>query len=317
MKKLVPSFIVFLFILNACSITFTDPTPISDADAVATAVQAALDENVAAQNQDDTTTDGDSSADPTRVVTAKTAVTEEPADAVDGTVSGHICFPSEGIPEMTLYVVNVQNNDVTNVPIAQNQTEYSTQVGAGNYNVYAWLPDFVYGGSYSNAVACGLDVSCTDHSLTTVIVNGGEETLGVDVCDWYGGPDDVPFPPGEDASGVLGSISGQLGYPSEGIPPLEVVAFNIDINQWFYVLTQQNQTTYEIENLPPGNYQVVAFVAGEDYGGGYSEYVTCGLLASCTSHVLITVSVKPGQEKTGVNPTDFYAPDGSFPNNPN
>lgn len=48
---------------------------------------------------------------------------------------------------------------------------------------------------YSEAVPCGLEVGC-GHELLPVEIRPGEETSGVDICDWYAGPGEVPLPPG-------------------------------------------------------------------------------------------------------------------------
>lgn len=55
-----------------------------------------------------------------------------------------------------------------------------------------------------------------------------------------------------------GAISGRLSYPSEAIPPLKVVAFRVGSSEIYTVETTLNQTTYRIENLPEGKYNVVA-----------------------------------------------------------
>jgi hypothetical protein len=109
-------------------------------------------------------------------------------------------------------------------------------------------------------------------------------------------------------------------YPSEMIPPLRILAFDINGGTYFFIDTQQNQTTYRIDNLPAGSYHVVAYLQtpapGGDLAGGYSQAVPCGLSASCSDHSLIAVKVLPGQETSGVDPVDWYAPPGSFPSNP-
>jgi len=133
-----------------------------------------------------------------------------------------------------------------------------------------------------------------------------------------GGTDNIPTntPPG----GLSGSISGNLGYPAEGIPPLAVVAFRVggQPNEYYYVVTQQNQTSYQLDNLPPGSYYVVAYVMlqGNMLAGGYTQAVLCGLSANCTDHSLIPAAVNGGQLTSGISPTDWYAPPGTFPANP-
>jgi hypothetical protein len=126
--------------------------------------------------------------------------TSQPAPAV-GTVSGQICFPSEPpLPEMTLYFRDPANEQVISVPHSDGTGLYSAQLTAGTYVAYAWRNgDTTLGGSYSQAVPCGLSVNCTDHNLLSFVVEPGGSTNGIDICDWYGAPGDVPLPPGAPA----------------------------------------------------------------------------------------------------------------------
>ncbi len=116
-----------------------------------------------------------------------------------------------------------------------------------------------------------------------------------------------------------GSIEGTLGYPSEGIPPLEVIAFSMtNPGTYFKVETEENQGTYIIENLPEGNYKIVAYPKGGEatFSGGYTKAVPCGLSVVCTDHSLIAVVVKAGEVTKGADPKDWYAPENSFPSKP-
>ncbi len=115
-----------------------------------------------------------------------------------------------------------------------------------------------------------------------------------------------------------GTISGTLMYPSESIPPLRVVAFRLGGSEFVYVETKANSTTYTIKNVPPGFYTVVAYLLEGPAGlsGGYSRAVPCGLSVECPDHTLIEFEVKPGETITGIDPTDWYAPEGSFPEDP-
>lgn len=109
-----------------------------------------------------------------------------------------------------------------------------------------------------------------------------------------------------------GSLSGKLGYPSEGIPPLRIVAFNTLTGEYYWQNTVTNQSSYRFDELPVGNYRVLAYVIAQPsrtFYAGYSEFVTCGLMASCPSHALKTVEVKAGQETGNVDPIDWYASD--------
>jgi hypothetical protein len=114
--------------------------------------------------------------------------------------------------------------------------------------------------------------------------------------------------------GVPGTISGGLSYPSEQIPQLAVVFFNLDDNSWWWVGTAVNQSSYQM-TVPVGNYHVVAY-AGGGLAGGYTAAVPCGLTAGCTDHSLLTVHVGSNEQVTGINATDWYAPQGTFPAKP-
>ncbi|QYK50389.1 MAG: carboxypeptidase regulatory-like domain-containing protein [Anaerolineales bacterium] len=236
-----------------------------------------------------------------------------------GYVEGSTCYPSSFIPEMTVFLQKAGAPEPVQVPIALNQMSFSAELEPGSYTAYAWLPDFSFGGSYSHAVACGLSVDCTDHSLVSFDVVAGELTEGIAVCDWYGQPGDVPYPPGAEPpaqeSNDPGSISGSLSYPSSFIPGQTIVAWSLaNPGNYYYVTTSDGTSFYQISNLPPGDYQVVAYTNG--MAGGYSQFVPCGLSVNCSDHSLIVVTVTSGQETGGVNPQDWYAPDGAFPANP-
>jgi hypothetical protein len=288
MKRLVALFVMILLISLACSLS---PDLENTVDAVATAV-----------------------AETQQAQPVESAATENIFNT--GDVEVGLCFPSEMIPPMTVYLENVTTQEVTFVPTIENQPPMTIPVPEGTYVAYAWLSDFVYGGSYSQSVPCGLSVSCTDHSLIEFQVVANQTTPGVEICDWYTNAGDIPFPPGADLSLYFGSLSGNLGYPSEYIPAMTVVATNTTTQQDYFVETAQDQNTYTIENLPPGDYTVVAYPNGAEEGGGYSESVPCGLSINCNDHSLIPVNVTTGQDSSGVDPVDFYADPGSFPGNP-
>jgi len=235
-----------------------------------------------------------------------------------GSVSGAICYPSEGIPPMTAYFQNVATSAIVTLPIAENQSSYSLELSPGTYTGYAWLPGFTYGGSYSQAVLCGLTVSCTDHQPVPFEVSAGAILVGIDICDWYGQDGDVPLPPGVSgppsptatqvaaatASGP-GSISGHLGYPSEGIPKLVIVAFNVNTGYWWWIGTAQNQTTYLHADLPAGVYHVVAYYSPASVQAGYAT----------PSHVLLDVVVKSGETTSDIDLIDWI-PNGTYPAKP-
>lgn len=111
---------------------------------------------------------------------------------------------------------------------------------------------------------------------------------------------------------ATGSVSGRLGYPSEMVPPLRVVAFNILTGEYYWQNTVLNQTSYRFEALPVGTYHVLAYLIDNPtrtFYAGYSNFVTCGYQQSCTDHTLVTVEVKAGMETSNVDPNDWYGAD--------
>jgi hypothetical protein len=115
----------------------------------------------------------------------------------------------------------------------------------------------------------------------------------------------------------MGTITGTLMYPAEGVPPLRIAAFEVTSGEVSYMDTAANQSTYTFD-LPVGTYHVVAYSIGGDgfptgLSGGYTQAVPCGLSVACTDHSLIDVTVTARTTSSGVDPGDWYAPDGSFP----
>lgn len=116
-----------------------------------------------------------------------------------------------------------------------------------------------------------------------------------------------------------GSISGHLSYPGDYIPELRVVAFAADNpGQYYYVDTVQNQSVFQILNIPAGSYHIIAYRLDptSDQAGGYSRAVPCGLLNTCKDHSLLEVTVASGQAIGNIDPIDWYAPAGTYPPRP-
>ena len=130
-------------------------------------------------------------------------------------------------------------------------------------------------------------------------------------------PTSTPLPPTETpvptaTVQATGSVSGRLGYPSEMVPPLRVVAFNILTGEYYWQNTVLNQMNYRFEALPVGTYHVLAYLIDDPsrtFYAAYSNFVTCGYLESCTDHSLVPVEVKAGMETTNVDPNDWYGAD--------
>lgn len=123
-------------------------------------------------------------------------------------------------------------------------------------------------------------------------------------------PTDTPVPTA--TVQATGSVSGRLGYPSEMVPRLRIVAFNTLTGEYYWQNTVLNQMNYRFDALPVGTYHVLAYLIDNPtrtFYAAYSNFVTCGYLASCTDHSLIAVEVNAGMETTNVDPNDWYGAD--------
>lgn len=116
-----------------------------------------------------------------------------------------------------------------------------------------------------------------------------------------------------------GTIRGRLSFPSEYLEPQHVVAFDSDtLEPVASVNTDGGQASYELR-VPEGSYVVVSYPRDPEisaFVAGYSEAVPAGLIHGFDDHSLITVEVEAGTVVSGVDPTDWYAPEGSFPPEP-
>lgn len=133
----------------------------------------------------------------------------------------------------------------------------------------------------------------------------------------------TPRPSPSPAAG-FGTISGEVSYPAGSRPELEVYAIDArDPSRWFSVTTPEYVgqgvggtgspspdpgKRYSIQ-VPPGTYHVVAYIKDSPRNsqpGLYSQYVLCGLRASCSDHTLIEVRVVAGETRTEIDPADWY-----------
>lgn len=236
------------------------------------------------------------------------------ASPAGGGIAGQMNYPAEAIPAMRVVAFLTGSGEYFSVDTAAGQNTYQIDnLPEGKYQVVAYtlgeggFPAGLAGG-HTQAVLCGMAETCTDHTLVDVIVFNGEITPDVNILDWL----QPGFPPMPGAT-AIGSIAGPLAYPSSGIPPLKVVAFNLDTNATYSVDTVENQTSFQLDNLPVGRYHVVAYVTGGGIAGGYTAAVPCGLTAACTDHTLLEVVVVAGSVIPNISPFDFYAPEGAFP----
>ncbi|MBN1306034.1 MAG: hypothetical protein JXA13_16475 [Anaerolineales bacterium] len=183
-----------------------------------------------------------------------------------GNVSGAICNLDE--TELNAFFQNVVTREVIEANFTEEQTSYEIELPVGNYMAYAWFPDYSDSISYSNAVTCGLQPECQDHSLVEFSVLPGQTLMGVNLCDRFHGPFDVPFPPSIARESIIGEVNGNItGYIGPEEEKLVVVAFNQSTNFWYWSVQGPGERMYTIENLPVGTYQVVAYDILGNIGG--------------------------------------------------
>jgi hypothetical protein len=109
-----------------------------------------------------------------------------------GTIAGEVSYPSDYIPPgLRVCAEDVSSGSSSCDAIFFEEGErrlYEMRVPPGRYRVYAFNPDNpTFRGYYSEAVLCGLDVSCPVHDPIVVDVAAGEVEQSINPQDWYGG----------------------------------------------------------------------------------------------------------------------------------
>ena len=124
-----------------------------------------------------------------------------------------------------------------------------------------------------------------------------------------------PAAPKTDASRVLGSgsISGQIQYPSEAIPPMHVCAISSDGKQFSCTRTTVDQHEYRIENLAPGDYRVYGWLHEGDMRVIRASEMRWCIRAPCPPGPPITVALKTGEHFNKAVLNDYAE---SFPDMP-
>src|ERR1700674_2271946 len=159
-------------------------------------------------------------------------VASSPATSRSGVITGHLQYPSDFIPPLTLYAVPVDGMNANSVRSGPgcyqslqtvfDQTAYHfLGVPPGTYYVLAARGGMIsqaavssggrtaavpsrFGGAYTVAVLCYASnarssgpFSCDDHSLLPLTVEPGRSVSGVDIVDWYADPTFYPLLPGD------------------------------------------------------------------------------------------------------------------------
>jgi hypothetical protein len=111
-------------------------------------------------------------------------------------VSGRICYPGDRTPEMTLYFSQPEEGHIIEMPIDEDQEHYQIELEPGSYYIFAWVESFQIGGMYTQAVLCGFEEECTDHSPLLISLTAGQVVDDIDICDWVYPESALPFPIG-------------------------------------------------------------------------------------------------------------------------
>ncbi|MBF2098285.1 MAG: hypothetical protein IGQ88_07925 [Gloeomargaritaceae cyanobacterium C42_A2020_066] len=106
-----------------------------------------------------------------------------------GLLEGSLSFPSDHIPPTQVCAVEVSTGQRFCTEGRQVGAQFQYGVGyrlavpPGTYHVFAQVGDWI--APYSQAVPCGLRITCQDHRPIAVVVEAGRVQSGVDPTDWF------------------------------------------------------------------------------------------------------------------------------------
>ena len=115
-----------------------------------------------------------------------------PPAASAGSISGRVNCACGGIVAQDVYAISIDARSFYATQTATGQSQWTILgIPPGQYYLYSaarhpndhGLRHFAAG--YTVAVACGLSVSCVDHSPVAVTVRSGSDTGDVEIFDWY------------------------------------------------------------------------------------------------------------------------------------
>jgi hypothetical protein len=107
-----------------------------------------------------------------------------------------------------------------------------------------------------------------------------------------------------------GTVTGQICYPSEYIPAMNLYFENIARQEAVTVPIVSGQHYYTV-TLPSGTYHAYAWLPG--FGGMGGGFTSCKPSGPCKDHTLQPVIVISGQVMGGVDICDWYSPYGAIP----
>lgn len=120
-----------------------------------------------------------------------TSVPLAESNVAAGTVTGILCYPSEGIPAGTIVAKRLEDKAEFTQENPPNNGQFELDLPVGTYHVKYVVSKNLVG--YYTACSGG-DAACNDparRSSLPVVVNADEQTTNVKICDYY-------YPPGKE-----------------------------------------------------------------------------------------------------------------------
>lgn len=171
----------------------------------------------------------------------------------------------------------------------------------------------------TTAAAASLLLACNLFSLPTATSTpGSTATIPTNNTSTPSQPAATPTaaPPTATATSALGTVQGQVCYPSDFIPAMNLYFENVNTGEVVSVTHPEGAGQSYGEQLPPGTYFAYAWRVDGALGGSYSHAVPCGLTTNCTNHNLLSFTVNAGSTTSDIDICDWYGGQGSVPTPP-
>ncbi len=114
-----------------------------------------------------------------------------------GTVNGRLCYPSDFIPELNVYLKEKNTGKIYKQTTQIDQEYFQfLNIPYGEYCAYSYTVENMsedqngieekVSAAYTKAVPCGLSVDCNDHSIIYFKVDQQLPKDTIAICDYYG-----------------------------------------------------------------------------------------------------------------------------------
>ncbi len=107
-----------------------------------------------------------------------------------GSIAGLVSYPSEMIPALRVVAIKIDTGEFFATDVVDQKSYQLNGLPVGKYHVMAYLldsagkdPSLI--GGYTKYVLCGLEASCSDHSLVDVEIVSGKMASFINPADWY------------------------------------------------------------------------------------------------------------------------------------